>query len=102
MGCVKEGSSFFFASSSCRSQPAQANPLLQVVSEAGPQRFGSRFYSAAHVKLSQPQLAFNPRVAKLYDPPATPILLLRFLASHLLSEGLHHHAFFQTHDRTSA
>src|SRR5258708_13498295 len=45
------------------------------------------------MKLSQAQLAFDPRVAKLHHSSAPAILLLRFLAGHLFPEGNHRRIF---------
>src|SRR5258708_10374187 len=45
------------------------------------------------MKLSQAQLAFDPRVAKLHHSSATAILLLRFLPGHLFPEGNHPRIF---------
>jgi hypothetical protein len=35
------------------------------------------------VKLSQPELAFDPRVAKFHDSSTAAVLRLRFFAGHL-------------------
>src|SRR5712692_2415516 len=67
--------------------------MLQVVSEAGPEQFGLNFHQTAYMKLPEPQLAFDPRVAKLHHSSAAAIVLLRFLTGHLFSEGNHRRIF---------
>src|ERR1700693_1164591 len=61
--------------------------MLQVVGEAGPKQFGLNFHQAAHVKLPEPQLAFDPRVTELRHPATTAVLSLGLVRGHLSPEG---------------
>jgi hypothetical protein len=51
--------------------------VLQVVSEAGPQHLHLHLSQATHVKLSQPELAFDPRVAKFHDSSTAAVRVER-------------------------
>src|SRR5260370_34529449 len=61
--------------------------MLQVVGDAGPEELGLNFHQVAHVKLPEPQLAVDPRVAKLHHSSSAAVLRLNFLAGHLFPEG---------------
>jgi len=45
--------------------------VLQVIGETGPQHFHVYLHQPSDAKLSQPQLAFDPRVAEFHDPSTT-------------------------------
>src|ERR1035438_721379 len=75
--------------------------MLQIVGEAGAEQFGLNFHQASHVKLPEPQLAFDPRVAKLHDSCSTAVLRLSFLAGHLFPERKDCCGFLQASYRTT-
>jgi hypothetical protein len=52
------------------------------------------FQKSAHVKLSQTQLALDPRVAKLSHSSAAAVACPRFLGRHFLAERLNRCTFF--------
>src|SRR5208283_874341 len=53
--------------------PAEAEPLLNIVSEAGPQHLTADLLQAAHAKLPQPQLGLQPKVRKFRHRTAQAI-----------------------------
>jgi hypothetical protein len=81
---------------------SQSDPLLQVVSEAGPQHLHLHFHEAAHVKLSEAQLAFDPCVTKLGHSSAAAVTGPRWLRGHLLPERQHCSALFQSQNSPAA
>src|SRR5271157_5730296 len=63
--------------------PAQADPLLNVVSEAGPQHLAADLLQAAHAKLPQPQLGLQPQIGELGHWGAQAVKGLRLFRLHL-------------------
>src|SRR5271169_5340497 len=68
--------------------------MLQVVGEAGPEQFGLHFHQAAHVKLPEPQLAFDPCVTELRHAATTAVLGLGLVRGHLFPEGHDRSVFY--------
>jgi hypothetical protein len=68
--------------------------MLQVVGEAGPEQFGLHFHQASHVKLPEPQLAFDPCVTKFRYSAATAVLGLGLVGGHLFPEAYHRRIFY--------
>src|ERR1700716_1920732 len=75
--------------------------MLQIVCEASPQHFHLRLCQAPHMELPQPQLAFDPCVAKFHDSSPATVSLLGFFTGHLLAKRDHHRAFFELRHRTT-
>src|SRR3990172_6109703 len=67
--------------------PAKANPLTDVIGQAGPQGLQRYLNQPTHPKLAQPNFVLNPRVRKLRHP--SPLLIdgLRFRRLHLRLES---------------
>src|SRR5208337_2767501 len=63
--------------------PAEAEPLLDIVSQAGPQHLTADLRQAAHAKLPQPQLGLQPKIRKLRRGSAQAIKGLRRFGAHL-------------------
>ncbi len=81
---------------------AQADPLLQIVGEAGPEHFHLHFGQAAQVELAQSEFALDPGVAELDHPAASTILFLRLRRRHLLTKGDHGSGLFCAQQTSSA
>ena len=69
--------------------------MLQVVCEASPQHFHLRLCQTPHMKLPQPQLALDPRVAKFHNSSSPTVSLLGFFTGHFLAKRDHYSAFFE-------
>src|SRR5260370_29270932 len=54
------------------------------------------------MELPQPQLAFDPCMAKFHDSSTTAVLRLCFFAGHFPAKRDHHRAFFGARYRTAA
>jgi hypothetical protein len=76
LGFVRSAGSRTLSDGRWSLQFAPADPLLQVVGEAGPEHFHLHLRQAAQVELPQSQFAFDPGVAELDHPAASAILIL--------------------------
>jgi hypothetical protein len=84
------------------SPPAPADPRLNVVGQASPQRLTSHFPQPANPKLPAAQLGLQPKVAKRSYRSAPPINLARRVRLHLGPEGRDFGRLFGSPQRASA
>src|SRR3954462_6068228 len=76
-------------------QPANPDPLLDVVGQRGPERLALHLEQAARAKAAQSQLFFDPGVGKLSHLRSQLVNLPRPRRFHLLSKSLDIRAFFE-------
>ena len=81
--------------------PDQPDPLLNVVSQTGPQGFQAHLRQPSQAELAQPDFGFNPGVGEFGHPGPLFINGLGRFGSHLGLEGGHHRGVFGAHDRTA-
>jgi hypothetical protein len=86
-GRVHDGEDCALDSNGCSAQFAHANPVLQVVGEAGSEHFRVHFGQAAQVELAHPS-AFDPGVAEL-DHSVAGDINPRLRVGHRLTKSDH-------------
>src|SRR5690242_15046616 len=67
----------------CSLLTPQANPVLQVVRQTGPQRFAANLFPSSYMKLSQPQLGLDPQVTKFRYRSTFTVFRFGRVARHL-------------------
>src|SRR2546425_4553445 len=80
--------------------PAETDPLLKVVGEAGPDHLTAHLLQTPHPKLPQPDLGFEPGVGKLGHGGSHSINSFGRLGLHLLHKSRHPRHVFRAHDMT--
>lgn len=75
--------------------------MLEVVGEVSAQHLPLYIPETAHVKLSQTQLGFDPRVTELCHPAKTAVWGLRLVCGYLLPKSKDRCTFFRAQDRTA-